>query len=288
MYIYQFLTRHKIIFTQQFGFRKKYSTAQTLQNICQQLMDALDSGNFACGVFIDLQKAFDTVDHEILLKKLFHYGIRGKPLNLLRLYFSNRQQFVSINGYNSTYKFVRHGVPQGSVLAPLLFLIYINNLHHAMKYSLVHHFADDTNLICFNKSLKSLSKRINIDLKLLTQWLNANKISLNASKTEYTLFRHKLKQVNYDFRIKMNGKRIFPSDAIKYLGIFLDSNLSWKSQISAAAIKLKRANGALSILRHYITQSLAVIFNTAVKSGVSLLALSLIVFISSNDAQSEL
>ena len=114
-------------------------------------MDALDKGNFACGVFIDLQKAFDTVDHEILLKKLFHYGIIcGTALSLFRSYLTGRQQFVSVSGARSVNKLIRHGVPQGSVLGPLLFLLYINDLNCAIKYSLVHHFADDTNLLHFS------------------------------------------------------------------------------------------------------------------------------------------
>ena len=123
--VYGFLEAKKVLFRQQFGFRKNYSTSQTLLNISQKIMDALDKGNYACGVFIDLQKAFDTVDHEILLKKLFHYGIRGTALSLFRSYLTGRQQYVSLSGARSDNKYTRHGVPQGSVLGPLLFLLYI-------------------------------------------------------------------------------------------------------------------------------------------------------------------
>ena len=160
--VYGFLEANKVLYTQQFGFRKKYSTSQTLLNISQKILDALDNRKYACGVFIDLQKAFDTVDHEILLQKLYHYGIRGTALSLFRSYLTGRQQFVSLNGSNSTSKLIRHGVPQGSVLGPLLFLLYINDLHCAIKYSLVHHFADDTNLLHFSDSLKQLAKHMNM------------------------------------------------------------------------------------------------------------------------------
>ncbi|XP_057310678.1 uncharacterized protein LOC130648640 [Hydractinia symbiolongicarpus] len=262
--VYGFLEANNALYKHQFGFRKNYSTSQTLLNISQKIMDALDKGNYACGVFIDLQKAFDTVDHEILLKKLFHYGIRGTPLSLFKSYLTGRQQFVSINGNISTSNLIRHGVPQGSVLGPLLFLIYINDLHCSINFSLVHHFADDTNLLNFSKSLKQLAKQMNFDLKLLCHWLNANKISLNASKTEYIVFKHTRKPLNYDFRLFINGKRLIPSNCIKYLGVLLDSDLSWKSQINDTVAKLKRANGALAKLRHFVPLNVLILVYYAI------------------------
>ena len=124
----------------------------------------MDSGNFACGIFVDLQNAFDTVDHQILLKKLEHYGITGRANDWFNSYFSNRQQFVS-NGYKSKSQLMEYGLPQGLVLGPLLFLIYINDLNKAIKYCTTRHFADDTNLLVVNKSIKKLQKQVNLDLK---------------------------------------------------------------------------------------------------------------------------
>jgi len=150
--------------------------------MCQKIADALDGKKIVVGVFVDLQKAFDTVDHNILLSKLQYYGFRGKASSFFKSYLSGRRQFVCVSGQESAEALVQHGVPQGSVLGPLLFLLYINDLHYAIKNSIVHHFADDTNLVCVSEDLKSLVKKTNLDLKFLWHWLNANKIPLNAAK----------------------------------------------------------------------------------------------------------
>ena len=270
--VIQFLEKSNCIYPLQFGFRKHHSTNDTLINITENIRSALDNGKFACGIFVDLQKAFDTVDHVILLKKLEHYGIRGIGNSWLESYLNDRSQFVSISGFDSALKSISHGVPQGSVLGTLLFLLYINDLHNAIKYCMVHHFADDTNLLLFDSSLKSLQKKINIDLKFLCHWLNANKISLNTNKTEYVLFRHKQKSINFNLKLKLNGKKLYPSSYIKYLGIFIDENLNWKKHVSILSSKLRRANGALAKLRHFVppktlTSVYHAIFNSHLNYG---------------------
>ena len=224
--VFSFLEKHKCIYDLQFGFRSGHSTNHALLDLTEAIRKAIDDNTYAVGVFIDLQKAFDTVDHEILLKKLFHYGIRGTANSWFASYLSNRKQFVVINGHESSMKFMNYGVPQGSVLGPLLFLIYINDLHNAIKYSTTRHFADDTCLLISNTSLKQLKKHLNLDLKFLTAWLKANKISLNASKTEILIFKHPNKPINYDPKISLDGKRIYPSKYVKYLGILIDANLN--------------------------------------------------------------
>ena len=123
-------------------------------------MDALDNKSLAIGVFIDFQKAFDTVNHEILLNKLNHYGIRGCINEWFKSYLKDRKQFVSIDGFNSSEAILKHGVPQGSVLGPLLFLIYINDLNQAIKNCLTYHFADDTNLLRIGKSAKKSKSKL--------------------------------------------------------------------------------------------------------------------------------
>ena len=251
--MYRFLEDYNCIYSLQFGFRAKHSTNHALIDITEKIRNALDNKNHVCGVFVDLQKAFDTVNHNILLSKLNHYGIRGTANDWLSSYLSNRSQYVSIMGFDSTCQKIRHGVPQGSVLGPLLFLIYINDLHLAIKYSNVYHFADDTNLLNINKSPKQLQKYLNFDLKLLYNWLLANKISLNCSKTELIFFRKAGDpSPDFNFNIKMNGHKIIPSMYIKYLGIYLDSNLNGKFHCDLLLPKLKRAVGMLCKARHYV------------------------------------
>ena len=151
--LYTFLSNKNIIYNLEFGFRQQYSTSCALTIfyivcITENIRKALDDGNMGCGVFVDLQKAFETVDHQILLAKLNHYGILVHGSNdCFKSYLSNCSQYVSINGYESGLAAVNCGVPQGLVVDPLLFLLYINDLNQAVKICKVHHFGDDTNLV---------------------------------------------------------------------------------------------------------------------------------------------
>ena len=138
--LYTFLNNNNIIYNLHFGFRQQYSTSHALINV------TLDDGNIGCGVFVDIKQAFDTVDHQILLAKLNQYGIRGVSNDWFKSYLPYCNQYVSINGFDSGLTSLNCGVPQGSFLGPLLFLLYINDPNQAIKFCKVPHFADDTNL----------------------------------------------------------------------------------------------------------------------------------------------
>ena len=158
----------------------------------------------------------------MLLAKLNHYGIRGVSNDWVKSYLSHHSQYVSINRYDSAFVAINCGVPQGSVLSRLLFLLYINNLDQAKKLRKVYHFADDTNLLCLGNSIKKLNKLVNADLKHLVNWLNANKISLNVKKTEMVLFKSKQKKFEDDLKMKLSVKRLYPTESVKYLAVKID------------------------------------------------------------------
>ena len=254
--LFKFLNSNNCLFNYQFGFRNHHSTNHALISITEKNWKAVDDGKIACGVFLDFQKAFDTVGHDILLAKLEHYGIRGIPLKLFKTYLAERTQHTPINNDISETLPINIGVPQGSVLGPLLFLIYINNLHNIVTYSDIHHFADVTNLLYASKSIKDINRKVNFDLKNIIHWLRANKISLNADKTELILFRSKNKVITKNQNFWISGQKIHPLTQTKYLGITLDENLKFKKHMELLKTKLNWANGLLAKIRHLVSKNL--------------------------------
>ena len=241
--LYTFLEESNSFYPYQFGFRPNHSTNSALIEITEQIRKACDKGLFACGVYLDLKKAFDTVNHNILLTKLEHYGIKGNADYWLRSFLTDRKQYTSVTGKDSNSQEITHGVLQGSVLGPLLFIIFINYLNLSVISSKVHHFADDTNLLLINKSLKKINSLINHDLALLVQWLRANKISLNTSKTEIVIFRPKHKIITKHLNFRMSGGKINLSTTVKYLRVILHEHLEWQGYINYLPIKLNRVAG---------------------------------------------
>ena len=172
--LFNFLKVNKILYNSQFGFRADHSVNHALISLTESIKNSLDNKKFECGIFLDLQKAFDTVNHQILLKKLHHYDIRGTALACFTSYLNNRSQYISGNGYNSSHRNITSVVPQGSVLGPLLFLIYLNDFPSSSSKLSFYHFADDTNIYFELDSLNTLQKVVNKELRHVKKWLDAN------------------------------------------------------------------------------------------------------------------
>ena len=201
--------------------------------------------------------------HEIVLKKQSHYDIRGIATEWFCLYLTKRKQYVIIGNQVSTVNEISTGVLQGSVLGPLLFLIYINDLPKYKKYSKTYHFTDDTSIMQSHSSLQILSKRINKDLSNLSNWLKTNKLSLNIKKTELVLFRPKKLKLDHSFKFKTDGKILIPIHLVKYLGVLLDEHMSWNEKIYQTKLKLHRAIGILSKLcSHVVVNTLRIAYHS--------------------------
>ena len=182
------------------------STNTALASIIEGIQNKLDQGEYAADIFVDLTKAFDTVDHDILIHKLKHYGVRGVTKECFYSYLINRKKFVSNDGFVSNTKHISTGIPQGSVLRLMLFLIYINDLHTYVKYSKTYHFANDTNILYSNKSLEILVKNINHDLKRDSLKLKANKFPI--------ISHPHTKELDHPLKFKLNGKRLIPVHSV--------------------------------------------------------------------------
>ena len=247
----QFLEICEVLFCMQFGFRTGHSTDHALISLTETIKSSLDKNRFGCGIFIDLQKAFDTVNHDILLKKLEHYGIRGTALSWFQSYLSNRKQFVSINGHSSSLTNIACGVPQGSVLGPLLFLIYINDLPNSSQFLSFFLFADDTNIYCDSDNLQLLTKKINRELKNVKLWLDSNKLALNIEKTKFVLFHSLRRKLSEFTNLKIGKQFIQRTKYVKFLGVLMDEHLTWKYHTTELCKKLSKTVGIFFKVRHY-------------------------------------
>ena len=229
------------------------------------------SGEIPLAIFIDLSKAFDCLNHNVLLKKLQHYGFSNLALNLL----SNRQQFVKSSEYTSNLQNITTGVPQGSILGPLLFLIYMNDFAYASKHFAMINFADDTALLSTLQSNATLSSNeTNSELSKISNWLRANKLLMNVNKTKAMVFHSAKKKVQNPI-IELNRTKIEIVNHFTYLGIVLDRHLSWNEHIKAIASKISKTTGVLNRLKNFLPKcTLKLIYdsliNCRIKYGILL------------------
>ena len=188
-----YVDRLNILTENQYGCRKDNSTSLALLDLYNKISSGIDIKEFTVGIFLDRSKAFDTIDHCILFDKLQHYGIRGVPVDWFKSYFNERQQFVVYNGISSQKIPINCGVPQGSILGPLLFLLYINDICNASDILNYVLFADDTNLFHSHKNLSFLIDQVNHELFKLSDWFAGNRLSINFEKTKVMIFRTETK-----------------------------------------------------------------------------------------------
>ena len=248
--LHSFLTQHNILYDYQFGFRSNHSTTHAVIEIVDNIREELDKHKHILGLYLDLSKAFDCVNHSILLEKLTHYGIRGHANQWFKSYLNNRKQKTLINGKLSDSRTVNTGVPQGSVLGPTLFLIYINDIAECLHEGKVRLFADDTNLFLSDKSLVNLQLNANISLHKLQTWFNNNKLTLNTDKTCFTVFSNSKNRPKIE--LILNNQPIEEVPVSKYLGIHLDEKLNWKNHVSKITSKLNQLTAAFYNLSDYI------------------------------------
>ena len=245
--LYCFFESKNVLCKEQYGFRRNKSTNDAVIDILNNIYSALNQKKYLGAVFLDLSKAFDTVSHDILLKKLEHYGVRGITLQLLKSYLQNRKQYVIVDGHKSQTKTVTIGVPQGSVLGPLLFLIYINDLPLATKRLNSILFADDTTLFTQNTNINSLINDMREDLQLVSEWLIANSLTLNIGKTYYVIFS--TREVPNDLQIKIGLQTIERHSSGKFLGVILDEKLTFGEHLTQIISKVSKIVGLFYSLK---------------------------------------
>ena len=251
-----FATKFKIISTKQFGFQKNHSCVHAITKITEYIRKSIERKQYGFAIFVDLKKAFDTVNHDILFEKLCLLGFRGKFGNLLKNYFQNRRQFVQNGLEISSLKNITCGVPQGSVLGPLLFLLYINDITDHLDYSEITLFADDTTMIV-SESSTSIQLNLQKELSKVDDWCKSNKLTINTGKSKLMCFGKNFSNQN-TFYIGENN--LTYTSSFKYLGVTIDNKLKFSQHIDLICLKMAKFNGILYRARNYFSKNALILF----------------------------
>ena len=253
--LHSFLSKYGILYKHQYGFRAKHSTTTALCEIMDYIYKSLDDDYYILGLYLDVSKAFDSVNHKILLDKLNYYGVRGTMLMWFKSYLNDRNQFVNNNNVNSDLGNITIGVPQGSALGPLLFLIYINDLHSVTSNGEMRLFADDANHFIRHKNYALLQKSAEIELQNIRIWMSANGLTINFDKTNFTIFSPNSKIMTTEIdTLTIDNHIVKRVDKIKYLGIHIDEGLTWKDHINYLYGKLRQLCGTFYKIRDLLPQ----------------------------------
>ena len=262
----QFFSVNKLIYKKQYGFQKKVSTELALSSYCDLVSKEVDNKKVVCSVFLDLAKAFNTVDPDILLSKLNRLGVSGIPLELMRSYLTERKQYTKTNNATSTIKRIQLGVTQGSALGPLLFLIYVNDLPASTNLD-VRLYADDACITFSHEDHYTVQKTINKELVKVSNWLRHNKLFLNYKKSTYLIMTNQ--RSTYKFSFQVDGNILSQSKNTKYLGVRIDDRFTWQDHIIELRSKLARNNNALVRLRKFVNlNTLKMVYYSLVYSHI--------------------
>ena len=263
--LYGFLMKNNFFTQEQYGFRRNFSTSDAIIDMTQFVYDSLDLGKTVVSFFLDFSKAFDCVNHVVLLRKLEACGVRGLANNWFCSYLNNRSQYVEIKNEVSSSKLIEYGVPQGSTLGPLLFLIFINDFPSCSNFFKFTLFADDSTLSCsFDHSNTSLMK-IELERQLLPvlQWLSHNRIKLNSDKSNYIIFSYR-KNIVID-SVQFGDSLLRQVHSTKFLGLHIDEHLTFRCHVDHVVKKISKSVGLLFKLNYYLPQHILVtLYNTLI------------------------
>lgn len=242
----KYIEKHNIINKQHYGFRLKSNTSTALFDVISAIQQYRDNKEICVAVFIDLQKAFDSVKRSTLLKKLWCTGIRGKEYDWFSSYMSNRKQYIEMNGITTDLQVTEEGIPQGGNLASTLFLLYINDITECGLIGTPFLYADDIVILYHNKGIENIQSQVNSDMIVLHRWMSQNYLKLNTNKTKYMIFSNK---TNINFDLTYNSESISQTTTFKYLGVTIDNKLNWNSQINITAKKTSAIAGLFRKIR---------------------------------------
>ena len=263
--LYQHLSKNQILNKWQSGFRPGYSTSTALTYVTDLLYGEIDSGHVTGIIFLDLKKAFDTVCHELLLQKLHSYGVQTTEYKWFKSYLTNRTQSVMVNNVASDELGIQYGVPQGSILGPLLFTMFINDLPRVTSKCKVVLYADDTALIYSHTQTRVVENVLNNELNHVTQWLNTNKLTLNTKKTKSMVISNKKSDTDRQIKIHVNNDKLEQVSDFKYLGVWIDDKLKFNTHISKLASKISKNIGIINKSKNYLSfKHKSMLFNALV------------------------